>query len=168
MQWLDPVPAPIKKGDQLGTFTLEMSGETRNLALHAGQDVEVLGMFERVSAAIKYLIFGAPVIPSVGKVKVMMRGLFITFEGGEGSGKTTQIQRLKIWIEKCLRRLFFMFLRVNPVVLKVLRRFGRCYLNGVTQKWQPATEAMLMSASRHEHFVHVISAGPAERQYCNL
>ena len=63
VQWLDPVPAPIKKGDQLGTLTLDMNGETRKLSLHAAQDVQVLGMFDRVSAAIKYLIFGAPVIP---------------------------------------------------------------------------------------------------------
>ena len=28
-----------------------------------------------------------------------MRGFYF-IEGGEGSGKTTQIQKLKIWIEK--------------------------------------------------------------------
>jgi D-alanyl-D-alanine carboxypeptidase (penicillin-binding protein 5/6) len=64
VQWLDPIPAPIKKGDKLGTLTLNMNGETRKLSLYAAQNVQVLGMFDRVSAAIKYLVFGAPVIPS--------------------------------------------------------------------------------------------------------
>ena len=62
VQWLDPIPAPIKKGDKLGTLTLDMNGETRKLSLYAAQNVQVLGMFDRVSAAIKYLVFGAPVI----------------------------------------------------------------------------------------------------------
>jgi D-alanyl-D-alanine carboxypeptidase (penicillin-binding protein 5/6) len=62
VQWLDPIPAPIKKGDKLGTLTLDMNGETRKLSLHAAKNVRVLGMFDRVSAAIKYLVFGAPVI----------------------------------------------------------------------------------------------------------
>jgi D-alanyl-D-alanine carboxypeptidase (penicillin-binding protein 5/6) len=62
LQWFDPVPAPIRKGDQLGTLTLDMNGKKNILALRAGQDVQALGMFERVSAAIKYLVFGAPVV----------------------------------------------------------------------------------------------------------
>ena len=62
LQWFDPVPAPIRKGDQLGTLTLDMNGKKNMLALRAGQDVQALGMFERVSAAIKYLVFGAPVV----------------------------------------------------------------------------------------------------------
>ena len=61
VQWLDPVPAPIKKGDQLGTLTLDLNGDIQKLSLHAAQNVHVLGMFDRVSAAIKYLVFGAPV-----------------------------------------------------------------------------------------------------------
>ena len=67
LQWLDPIPAPIKKGDKLGTLTLDLNGETRKLSLHAAQDVQVLGMFDRVSAAIKYLVFGAPVISSAAR-----------------------------------------------------------------------------------------------------
>ena len=67
VQWLDPVPAPIVAGDQLGTLTVDINGDSRKLVLRAGQDVPVLGMFDRVSAAVKYLIFGAPVTPSIAK-----------------------------------------------------------------------------------------------------
>ena len=84
-----------------------------------------------------------------------MRGLFITFEGGEGSGKTTQIQRLKIWIEKNYEHLSLCLTR-EPGGTEDAEVIRGLLLNGVTQKWQPATEAMLVSASRHEHVVHVI------------
>ena len=84
-----------------------------------------------------------------------MRGLFITFEGGEGSGKTTQIQRLKIWIEKNYEQLSLCLTR-EPGGTEDAEVIRGLLLNGVTQKWQPATEAMLVSASRHEHVVHVI------------
>ena len=67
VQWLDPIPAPIKKGDELGTLTLDLNGEIRKMSLHAAQNVQVLGMFDRVSAAIKYLVFGAPVISSAAR-----------------------------------------------------------------------------------------------------
>ena len=67
VQRLDPVPAPILAGDQLGTLTVDINGDSRKLVLRAGQDIPVLGMFDRVSAAIKYLIFGASVTPSIAK-----------------------------------------------------------------------------------------------------
>ena len=54
-------------GDELGTLTVSINGDSRKLVLRAGQDVPVLGMFDRVSAAVKYLIFGAPVAPSIAK-----------------------------------------------------------------------------------------------------
>jgi D-alanyl-D-alanine carboxypeptidase (penicillin-binding protein 5/6) len=67
VQWLDPVPAPIVAGDQLGTLTVDIKGDSRKLVLRAGQDIPVLGMLDRVSAAVKYLIFGAPVTPAIVK-----------------------------------------------------------------------------------------------------
>ena len=67
VQWLDPVPAPILAGDQLGTLTVDINGDSRKLVLRAGHDIPVLGMFDRVSAAIKYLILGASVSPSIAK-----------------------------------------------------------------------------------------------------
>ena len=84
-----------------------------------------------------------------------MSGLFITFEGGEGSGKTTQIQRLKVWIEENYKQPSLCLTR-EPGGTEDAEVIRGLLLNGVTQKWQPATEAMLVSASRHEHFVHVI------------
>jgi len=62
VQWLDPIPAPIKKGDKLGTLVVDISDKNfKKIPLYAGQDVLALGVFDRISAAIKYLIFGAPI-----------------------------------------------------------------------------------------------------------
>ena len=59
LQWLDPVPAPIRAGDQIGTLVLSLPGEVTKLPLRAAQDVNTLGLFNRIGAAVKYLIFGA-------------------------------------------------------------------------------------------------------------
>ena len=84
-----------------------------------------------------------------------MRGLFITFEGGEGSGKTTQIQQLKSWIESKLNTVNLCLTREPGGTIEA-ESIRALLLNGVASKWQPATEAMMMSASRHEHVIHVI------------
>jgi len=86
---------------------------------------------------------------------VEMRGLFITFEGGEGSGKTTQIQQLKEWIESSIGSVNLCMTREPGGTIEA-ESIRTLLLNGVANKWQPATEAMMMSASRHEHVIHVI------------
>ena len=83
------------------------------------------------------------------------RGLFITFEGGEGSGKTTQIQKLKNWME-CNLDAVGLCLTREPGGTIEAESIRALLLNGAAGKWQPATEAMMMSASRHEHVIHVI------------
>ena len=84
-----------------------------------------------------------------------MGGYFITFEGGEGSGKSTQIQRLVDHISKSE-------LSVEPVVSREpggtesAEAIRRLLVTGTAERWRAATEAMLMSASRHEHVVHLL------------
>ena len=85
----------------------------------------------------------------------VMRGLFITFEGGEGSGKTTQIQQLKNWIVSNLDSVSLCLTREPGGTIEA-ESIRALLLNGAASKWQPATEAMMMSASRHEHVMHVI------------
>jgi len=84
-----------------------------------------------------------------------MRGLFITFEGCEGSGKTTQIQQLKEWIESSIGSVNLCMTREPGGTIEA-ESIRTLLLNGAASKWQPATEAMMMSASRHEHVIHVI------------
>lgn len=59
VQWLDPVPAPIRAGDQIGTLVISLPDEVTKLPLRAAHDVDALGLFNRIGAAVKYLIFGA-------------------------------------------------------------------------------------------------------------
>ena len=59
LQWLDPVPAPIRAGDQIGTLVVTLPDEVTKMPLRAGQNVDTLGLFNRIGAAVKYLVFGA-------------------------------------------------------------------------------------------------------------
>ena len=59
VQWNDPVPAPIKAGQPIGTLVLELPEEKLEYPLIAASNVAQLGVFDRVGEALKYLIFGA-------------------------------------------------------------------------------------------------------------
>jgi len=84
-----------------------------------------------------------------------MGGYFITFEGGEGSGKTTQIQMLLQYVESEFPTLDTIVSR-EPGGTASAESIRKLLVTGAADKWRAATEAMLMSASRHEHVVHVL------------
>ena len=84
-----------------------------------------------------------------------MSGLFITFEGVEGSGKSTQIQRFEDRIKSKIVNVDLLVTR-EPGGTDSAESIRQLLVTGRADKWRAATEAMLMSASRHEHVEHVI------------
>ena len=87
-----------------------------------------------------------------------MTGVFITFEGGDGSGKTTQIELLKSWLEE----------RGHTVV--VTREPGGTDLGNELRDiilhrkgfMAPRAEALLYAADRAHH-IHTLVAPALER-----
>ncbi|MEP7029191.1 MAG: dTMP kinase [Candidatus Eisenbacteria bacterium] len=84
-----------------------------------------------------------------------MRGRFITFEGIEGSGKSTQVARLAAWLgdDDCDR-----LVTREPGGTGLGRRLRAVLLEGdsVARAREPLTEALLMVADRAEHVASVI------------
>lgn len=81
-----------------------------------------------------------------------MRGKFITLEGGEGAGKTTQSRRLAAWLAA----------RGVPV-LRTREPGGTPGAEAIRDlvlfkgPWDPVAEAMLMFAARREHVARMIA-----------
>ncbi len=82
-----------------------------------------------------------------------MRGKFITLEGGEGTGKSTQAKRLVEWLNS------------RGVEAVATREVGGCpnaeairdlWLSGNAENWDPLTEALLVTAARREHLVKTV------------
>lgn len=92
-----------------------------------------------------------------------MAGLFITFEGGEGSGKTTQIQLLEEWFKSDEQSIEPLVTR-EPGGTAAAEAIRKLLVTGSAEKWLPTTEAMLMSASRHEHVERMIKPALARNQ----
>jgi D-alanyl-D-alanine carboxypeptidase (penicillin-binding protein 5/6) len=64
VSWMNPVSAPIQKGQKIGELALRMDGKiVDKVALAADRDVAQLGMFDRLGAALSYLVLGASSMP---------------------------------------------------------------------------------------------------------
>jgi len=83
-----------------------------------------------------------------------MRGRFITFEGGEGSGKSTQLSRLAAYLD------------TQGISVVSTREPGGCpaaediralLVTGETGRWDPLSEALLHYAARRAHFLETIA-----------
>ena len=77
-----------------------------------------------------------------------MRGLFITFEGGEGSGKSTVIQLLN---EYLINNGYQTVLTREPGGVKIAEQIRNVILDVNNKEMNPKTEAILYAASRVEH-----------------
>jgi dTMP kinase len=81
------------------------------------------------------------------------RGLFVAFEGGEGSGKTTQARHVAIW----LRELGYDVITTHePGATKVGMRLRALLLDTAHTGMSPRAEALMYAADRAEHVQSVI------------
>ncbi len=82
-----------------------------------------------------------------------MAGKFITFEGGEGSGKTTQIKLLQKQLNDAGKK---SVLTREPGGCAPADAIRKLLLTGSVDKWHPVAETLLFQAARVEHVERVI------------
>lgn len=75
-------------------------------------------------------------------------GRFITLEGGEGAGKSTQVARLKDWIEA---RGHGCIATREPGGAPGAEMVRKLLVEGPAERWDGVTEALLHFAARREH-----------------
>ena len=83
----------------------------------------------------------------------MTRGRFITFEGGEGAGKSTQAKRLVARLAVDGRETV---LTREPGGSPGAESIRDLVLRGDADRWSPVTETLLMYAARRDHIERVI------------
>ena len=88
----------------------------------------------------------------------MARGQFITFEGGEGAGKSTQLKRLAQRLDAAGREVVTTREPGGSLGAESIRDL---VLNGAADRWSPVTETLLMYAARRDHVERVIRPGLA-------
>ena len=84
----------------------------------------------------------------------MARGCFITFEGGEGAGKSTQLHRLAKRITVTGREVLTTREPGGSTGAEAIRAL---LVTGDPERWSPVTETLLMYAARRDHIERVIT-----------
>ncbi|MGB0683261.1 MAG: dTMP kinase [Magnetovibrionaceae bacterium] len=87
---------------------------------------------------------------------------FITFEGGEGGGKSTQIKRLAAFLEErgvrcCLTR--------EPGGCESAEDIRALLVSGETNRWGAMTEVLLHYAARREHLTRRVMPALGEGEW---
>ena len=83
----------------------------------------------------------------------MARGLFITFEGNDGSGKSTQLRLLQ---DRLMREGYPVTVTAEPGGTPIGIRIRRILLDSANEELRPVTELLLMFASRAQNVEQVI------------
>lgn len=81
------------------------------------------------------------------------KGFFISFEGIDGSGKSTQIQRLGKYLETLG---FDVIITREPGGSVGGEQIRDLLLQGAVDRWSPETEILLFTASRRDHLERII------------
>lgn len=83
----------------------------------------------------------------------MKKGLFIVFEGGEGTGKTTAIESIYNWLTKegynCIKTR-------EPGGIKIAEDIRQVILNKENTEMDGRTEALLYAAARRQHLMEKV------------
>lgn len=83
----------------------------------------------------------------------MAKGFFITFEGGEGAGKSTQIERLAA---KLRAKKYDILVTREPGGSAGAEAVRHVLLSGAAESFGPKMEALLFAAARSDHVEQVI------------
>jgi len=81
------------------------------------------------------------------------KGYFITFEGGEGAGKSTQVKMLG---EALKARGHELLLTREPGGSMGAEAIRKLLVEGPGGRWDGATEALLHTAARRDHLVNLV------------
>jgi dTMP kinase len=92
-----------------------------------------------------------------------MKGYFITFEGTEGSGKTTIITALEASLKA---RGYAVVKTREPGGSKISEEIRRTILDPANTKMDAKTEALLYAASRRQHLMEVVEPALAPEWLC--
>lgn len=79
---------------------------------------------------------------------VMLAGLFISFDGPDGAGKSTQARRLAAWLEG---EGYEVVLTREPGGTPGAEDIRRLLVTGDPGRWSPETELLLFNAARRDH-----------------
>ena len=88
-------------------------------------------------------------------------GLFISFEGGEGSGKSTQTELLKVYLESIGKKVL---LTREPGGTPLGKQLREILLDNKTGNISPRAEALLYAADRANHVYSLIQPALTEGQ----
>lgn len=81
-------------------------------------------------------------------------GIFITFEGGEGAGKTTQIRLLVDWLKSSGHEVVQ---TREPGGTEGAERIRELLVTGASDRWDAVCETALFLAARRQHVEQLIS-----------